>query len=56
MARIERLDSQPPLKANGNPLPLNELLKLAEVKPDDVSKAVERFQGSVPDRYEGLLG
>lgn len=44
-----------PLKPIGSPLSQRQLLELAEITPQDISAALDRFSQAVPRRYQRLL-
>lgn len=50
----EKLDSEPE-KNLGTPMPIDELLRMADITAQDVSKALDRFSEAVPPRYKELL-
>lgn len=52
--RMNRNDVQP-LRPAGQPLTFRELQAIAEISPQDISAAVDRFHRSVPPRFERLL-
>ena len=49
-----RSDAEP-LQPRGTPLTYAELLELAEISPQDISNALDRFNQAVPRRYQNLL-
>lgn len=49
-----RVDTEP-LRPRGKPLTYSELMALADITPQDVSEALDRFSQSVPPRFERLL-
>jgi len=51
---MNRNDVQP-LRPAGQPLTFRELQAIAEISPQDISAAVDRFHRSVPPRFERLL-
>lgn len=50
-----RRDAVEPLQPRGTPLTYRELLDLAEIAPQDISAALDRFARAVPRRYQQLL-
>ena len=50
----ERRDAEP-LRPRGQPLSQRELLALADIAPQDISAALDRFSRAVPRRYQRLL-
>jgi hypothetical protein len=52
--RNERDDAEP-VTVEGKPLTFAELQAIAEIKPNDVSAALDRFSDAVAPRYRNLL-
>jgi len=50
-----RRDDAEPLQPRGTPLTYRELLDLAQIDPQDISGALDRFARAVPRRYQRLL-
>lgn len=48
-------DDAEPLRPRGTPLTSRELMAMADVTPQDVSEALDRFSQAVPPRFERLL-
>lgn len=48
-------DDAEPLRPRGKPLTYSELMALADISPQDVSEALDRFSQAVPPRFERLL-
>lgn len=48
-------DDAEPIRPRGKPLTTSELMAMADITPQDVSEALDRFSQSVPPRFERLL-
>ena len=48
-------DDSVPLQPSGQPLTYRELMALADIQPQDISAALDRFSQAVPRRYQRLL-
>jgi hypothetical protein len=54
-ARNERFDAEP-FKPNGSPVPLDQLLSLSAITPQDVEAALDLVDDAYPPRFKELLG
>lgn len=52
--RVRRSDAEP-LQPSGTPLTYRELEAIADITPQDVSAALDRFSEAVPRRFRNLL-
>ena len=48
-------DDSEPVTVEGGPLPYEELMAIARVSVEDVSRALDYFTETVPERYKELL-
>jgi hypothetical protein len=51
---VRRSDAEP-LQPSGTPLTYRELEAIADITPQDVSAALDRFSEAVPRRFRNLL-
>lgn len=51
----QQRDDAEPVNVEGQPLSYAELLAIAEIKPGDMSAALDRFSAAVQPRYRNLL-
>lgn len=51
---LQRDDAEP-IKPKGKPLTNAQLIDLADITPQEISAAMDRFSASVPPRFQRLL-